>query len=367
MLGSRLFVFASLVSIFAACGDSGSTGGGGAGGGTATGGGVPDTCGNGVVDEGEACDGDDLHGETCITRGYPLGGTLGCRASDCSFDFGACHFAECGNGELTDPEECDDGNTDDDDGCSSLCKIECGDGVCGPNENQCNCDADCHDAGSCDACECGHPVADAGCGCNLDCVAAGNCCTDFTDVCGTSVIATTSMGKPIPDAAYDGTPESMGCVDLAVTATGHVLSIDQVELAINHPFIGDLVIKLKSPSGTFVTLMSVPGFAEPADNGNSPGFGDDSDLVAAAPIRFATGAPTSAEAMGSTLGATSKVCAEDTLCDYAPNAGAATPGDFTTLVGEVSQGTWQLCVGDGSLGDAGELASVKLTMTVGAF
>ncbi len=365
MLGSRLFVFASLVITFVACGDSSSTGGGGAGGGAATGGGVPDTCGNGVLDEGEACDGDDLGGETCITRGYPLGGTLSCRASDCSFDFGACHFVVCGNGELTDPEECDDGNTDDDDGCSSLCKIECGDGVCGPNENQCNCDADCHDANSCDACECGQPVADAGCGCDLDCVAAGNCCSDFTDVCGTSVIAATSMGKPIPDGAYDGTPESMACIDLPIAATGHVLSIDEIELAANHTFVGDLTIKLKSPSGTFVTLVSVPGLLEPSDTGGQSG--DSSDLVAASPIRFVAGAATSAEAMGSTIGPTSKICAEDTICEYAPDAGAATPGDFASLVGESSEGTWQLCAGDGVPTDPGEIASVKLTMTVSSF
>jgi cysteine-rich repeat protein len=36
--------------------------------------------------------------------------------------------AECGNTEVEEGEECDDGNTDPDDGCSADCQLECGDG-----------------------------------------------------------------------------------------------------------------------------------------------------------------------------------------------------------------------------------------------
>jgi len=46
------------------------------------------TCGNGVIDAGEDCDGGDLGGQTCIGLDYD-GGTLSCQG-DCTFDISAC-------------------------------------------------------------------------------------------------------------------------------------------------------------------------------------------------------------------------------------------------------------------------------------
>lgn len=61
-----------------------------------------DRCGNGKLDQGEQCDGDDLGGETC-----PGGsGVLTCR-SDCTLDDSAC--IACGNGDIDADEECDPG------------------------------------------------------------------------------------------------------------------------------------------------------------------------------------------------------------------------------------------------------------------
>lgn len=34
----------------------------------------------------------------------------------------------CGDGDLAKPEECDDGNVEDDDGCSAVCQLECAEG-----------------------------------------------------------------------------------------------------------------------------------------------------------------------------------------------------------------------------------------------
>jgi hypothetical protein len=65
-------------------------------------------CGNGMVDAGETCDGVELDGETC--EGLGLGaGTLAC-ADDCSdFDTRGCANApRCGDGVLDDGEACDD-------------------------------------------------------------------------------------------------------------------------------------------------------------------------------------------------------------------------------------------------------------------
>ncbi|MEM9461028.1 MAG: hypothetical protein AAGF11_43085 [Myxococcota bacterium] len=63
-------------------------------------------CGNGIVDQaGEACDEDDLKGQSCAHLGFD-GGTLGC-ASDCSgFDVSGCHV--CGNDVIEAGERCDD-------------------------------------------------------------------------------------------------------------------------------------------------------------------------------------------------------------------------------------------------------------------
>ena len=74
-------------------------------------------CQDGVRDEGEICDGEDLGDFTC-EAGWPICLT-NCTA--------IC--TECGNGriELSERgvgEACDDGNTEDGDGCSATCEIE---------------------------------------------------------------------------------------------------------------------------------------------------------------------------------------------------------------------------------------------------
>ncbi|MFC1687819.1 hypothetical protein ACFL0L_04540, partial [Patescibacteria group bacterium] len=57
-------------------------------------------CGNGSIDPGEDCDGANLNGQSCVTRGF-VTGTLGCypqgSASECEFDETFC--GECNLGE----------------------------------------------------------------------------------------------------------------------------------------------------------------------------------------------------------------------------------------------------------------------------
>jgi hypothetical protein len=83
-------------------GAGGSSPVGGAGG--ATGGGAPELCGNGVVDEGEQCDGEELADATCVTLGHP-GGVLACQPGSCTYDTSGCE--RCGDGDIGAGEECD--------------------------------------------------------------------------------------------------------------------------------------------------------------------------------------------------------------------------------------------------------------------
>ncbi len=124
-------------------------------------------CGNGVVEEGEQCDGANHDGQTCLTLGMD-GGNLAC-TSTCTFDRSGCEG--CGNGTLEIGEECDasdfgtqtcanSGFQSGDLTCNTDCTIDvsscvggCGNGVvegdeeCDPPDGDA-CGEDCFFAGS---------------------------------------------------------------------------------------------------------------------------------------------------------------------------------------------------------------------------
>src|SRR5258708_7288254 len=83
-------------------------------------------CGDGVVDDGEQCDSDDLAGATCVDAGF-RGGTIACDES-CTLSFRGCVVSVCGDGQLDDRESCDDANSTDGDGCDHNCAVETGEG-----------------------------------------------------------------------------------------------------------------------------------------------------------------------------------------------------------------------------------------------
>lgn len=75
-------------------------------------------CGDGNIEEGEACDSDTVD---CIIDGYS--GTQSCK-NDCT-DYEDCETSEsCGDSILNGNEQCDDGNNVDGDGCDSNCNDE---------------------------------------------------------------------------------------------------------------------------------------------------------------------------------------------------------------------------------------------------
>lgn len=108
----------------------------------------------------------------------------------CTADQSACILGSCGNGVVDEGEACDDGNIRNKDGCSADCKTDhpCGDGIVDPGED---CDAGTEDSQGCDSdctfveCGDGHP--------NL---AAGETCDDGKDgspTCNSPKLCTISM------------------------------------------------------------------------------------------------------------------------------------------------------------------------------
>ena len=181
---------------------------------------VPNTCGDGIVDDGEDCDGgigcqadctfecvtdfdcDDARicngVEACVNNmctrssseapdGTFCGAGLECWA-------GSCVEVVCGNGELEFGEECDDGNDTPNDGCEADCTYSCitngdctGGTACGPEL----CDNN--------VCIPGFALADgSACGFGLECV-AGDC---IAPICGDGIV---SRGEVCDDGNDDDT------------------------------------------------------------------------------------------------------------------------------------------------------------------
>ncbi len=90
----------------------------------------PQTCGNTITESPEICDGNT---QACTVNGYK--GTQQC-LTDCS-GFNPCVTTEkCGDGIINGPEQCDDVNTDETDGCLSSCLLDTDhDGIANNTDN----------------------------------------------------------------------------------------------------------------------------------------------------------------------------------------------------------------------------------------
>jgi cysteine-rich repeat protein len=80
-------------------------------------------CGNHRIDSGEDCEGEDLGGQSCADFDFDEG-QLQCDPSECSFDFSDCVITQiCGDNIVEAPEECDDGDNTNGDGCDNNCTV----------------------------------------------------------------------------------------------------------------------------------------------------------------------------------------------------------------------------------------------------
>ena len=252
----------------------------------------PADCGDGTVDADEECD--------------DFGPSASCDAD--------CTFVRCGDFTINSAagEQCDDGNTFNDDGCNVECQIEipasCGDRVVNAGEE---CDAGPSGSASCDSdCTfsvCGDFTVNTAAGeqcdpggmesfdCDVDCTLS--LCGDgtinaFTEVCddgdmssgdgcasGTCSIEAgwTCSGEPsfctrmgggmvdrtsttvlsIPDNTTTGVTSSLSVT--GGTATTCTIASITVDVNITHTYIGDLDVTLTSPSGTAVLLHGSTG------------------------------------------------------------------------------------------------------------
>jgi len=132
----------------------------------------------------------------------------------------------------------------------------------------------------------------------------------------------------------------------------------------SHSYIGDLTIKLESPDGSVLTLLSRPGAAETVDDGSDgAGYGDSSNLSITYPIDFSDGATGNAENMGSTISDAQNVCGNDLICDFYPSPGSGLGVSFADFDGENAHGTWSLCFGDAGPGDTGTVDGASLVIS----
>jgi len=167
-------------------------------------------------------------------------------------------------------------------------------------------------------------------------------------------------GVAIPDDGYDGTLGSMACQSTSAPA-GNVTAVD-VDLGVDHSWVGDLTVKVVSPDSSVLTVLARPGLAGGPDDGTGC-CGNNADIINTSPINFDDANPTDAETMGS---AGSFVCQDDGECTFFPNPDGAPGTDFSQFLGASTGGDWQVCVGDSAAGDAGFLiaSTVNVTVTV---
>ena len=172
----------------------------------------------------------------------------------------------------------------------------------------------------------------------------------------TEVPATTSILFPlvapitIADNTYDGTTASMDCAPIPVSGISGSVFSAELELAMNHTWIGDLTVKLINPNGDELAVMN--------------DIGDSSDLLSTSPISLFDGAAISAADMGSTIPGAGVVCQDDFECEFAPapNGEPEPPSTFADLGTGSANGDWMLCGGDNANGDVGSIEAATLTV-----
>jgi hypothetical protein len=144
-------------------------------------------CGDGVLDEGEACDGSAFpEGVSCEDLGYEAG-TLDCSPNCVGYTTAGCFT--CGNGSLEGPEDCE-----------GTVSVDCED--LGFDGGTVTCGDDCmYDTSDCSTC--GDGIVQGEEACDGDDLAAGSC--EGLGYSGGSLSCTASCSFEVSDCTLDGT------------------------------------------------------------------------------------------------------------------------------------------------------------------
>jgi subtilisin-like proprotein convertase family protein len=202
--------------------------------------------------------------------------------------------------------------------------------------------------------------------------------TSFTPMSDNLVPAGTITASPnlaIPDDAYIGTLDGndgfgtdagMACSAINTTAlipAGRVVSSVSANVRLTHTWIGDLTIKLRSPSGSILTILNRPS-STVADDGSDSPVGDNSNWQGST-ITFADGAGPEAETMGSTIADSQIICTNDGICAYdpSPDTSSTSLPNFAGFNDGAAAGVWTMCVGDSAQLDTGTFTSWQLNLT----
>ena len=188
-------------------------------------------------------------------------------------------------------------------------------------------------------------------------------------VCGQSFVSGPGLAMPLSDNAYLGTLGTMDADAITVPSGTPTVGEVTIGVALSHTRIGDLVIKLRSPEGTVVTLMHRPVLSDVPDRRSTGCCGDNARFDILYPVFFSDSAPSgvTAEQMGLDI---SDIAVFDIVGDprnaspdnYIPSAGDLGQSSGGTLVdslsalsGETADGVWQLYIGDCYAGNTGIL------------
>jgi uncharacterized repeat protein (TIGR01451 family) len=153
---------------------------------------------------------------------------------------------------------------------------------------------------------------------------------------GAPAMAYSDLPLAIPDNNPAGVPATVEVVGVPSPLTNV-----QVQINVQHTWVGDLIFTLTSPQGTVVTLLDRPGVP-------ATGSGCNNNNVN---VLFADGQPDPEE-----------ICTGNTFDDW-PVSDAAPVTPLADLNGEDGNGTWTLTVSDNALADTGALVDWELILS----
>jgi subtilisin-like proprotein convertase family protein len=180
-------------------------------------------------------------------------------------------------------------------------------------------------------------------------------------------------GFAIPDEAYNGTFASMTQDTIVASGipAGRVVTDVTVQIAVDHTWVGDLTVKLRSPAGTILALLERPqGDANTnnvGDDGDNGPIGDSTNLISTSALSFNDSYGFDPESMGRGKPTTDSVCQDDGQCLFFPNPDQAlvvghSVASFAGFDGEPVNGNWTLGIGDGDWDDTGTFVAWGLTI-----